>query len=152
MRWALWGLIALNALQAGYIVSQNKHLVVPQISGATKPAITSSPSDIQPIAGQILSVRRDVFSDFMESGQALRSVQFSPWPQGGFLAKRIKPESLVARLGLQEGDIVKAVNNTELNSVLHALSVYQDLQTLHFLALRLERANQPKWLLYRLVD
>ena len=152
MRWALWGLLALNVLQAGYMVSRDSTMDFPVVSASIETAIKPTPSDIQPIAGQILSVRRGVFSDFMESGQALRSVQFSPWPQGGFLARRIKPESLVARLGLEEGDIVKSVNNTELNSVLHALSVYQDLQTLHFLALRLERANQPKWLFYKLVD
>jgi len=151
MRWALWGLITLNALQAGYIVSLDTLLPVPVVP-AHNEAVTQALPDIHPINNQVLSVRRDVFRDFLESGQALQSVRFTPWPQGGFLAKRIKPESLVARLGLQEGDIVKAVNNTELNSVLHALSVYQDLQTLHFLALRLERANQPKWLLYRLVD
>ena len=35
-----------------------------------------------------------------------------------------RPRSLVERLGLKEGDIVKSANNSELNSVLHALSVY----------------------------
>jgi len=35
-----------------------------------------------------------------------------------------RPRGLVERLGLKEGDIVKSANNSELNSVLHALSVY----------------------------
>ena len=59
---------------------------------------------------------------------------------------------LVARLGLIKGDIIKSINNTELNSLLHALSVYQDLDELNFLELQIERQGKIFSYFYKLGD
>ena len=168
MRGLLIGLFALNLLQAGYIFStqQSTNLIKEtkppaaasaSLSNTTKQSLETNQVNPQAIGVSVLSkeirlVSRKMVNDLVESGKALNTVRFSLWPKGGFLATYVKQTSVIARLGLMKGDVVKSINNTQMSSVLHALSIYQDLEELHFLELGIERQGKAISYFYKLID
>jgi len=170
MRWLLLGLLTLNVLQAIYILSYEDGSGLPaniepiaiQATSAPLNAIKASTNTapnaykqtdgLRVLAQEVTLVRRSLVNDLVESGKGLNSVRFALWPKGGFLATYVKQASLVAHLGLMKGDIVKSINNTQMSSVLHALSIYQDLEDLHMLELGIERKGKAISYFYKLID
>ncbi|MEH6347400.1 MAG: PDZ domain-containing protein [Bermanella sp.] len=170
MRWLLVGMIALNLLQALYIVNTGfnqtdtppSYLASDQaqtLQGALILEATASHSDhttvhpgIAQLSTKVLQVSRSLLDNYIQSSEAQNSVRFSLWPGGGFLASYVRPNSLAARLGLIKGDVIKSINNTQLNSLLHALSVYQDLDELQFLELQIQRQGKIFSYFYKLID
>lgn len=61
----------------------------------------------------------------------------------GFLVKRINPRSVLVKMGLQRGDVVKEVNNIKLDSPEKALQVFQQLREARQIAVAVERNGQP---------
>jgi len=61
----------------------------------------------------------------------------------GFLIQRINPRSLLAKLGLQRGDVVIDVNNIKLDSPEKALLIFQQLREARQISLAVERNGQP---------
>jgi general secretion pathway protein C len=61
----------------------------------------------------------------------------------GFLIQRINPRSLLAKLGLQRGDVVIDVNNIKLDSPEKALLIFQQLREARQITLAVERNGQP---------
>lgn len=77
----------------------------------------------------------------------LRLVQMQPrtvaGKTDGFLVQRINPRSLLAKLGLQRGDVVLDVNNIKLDSPEKALQVFQQLREARQINVAVERNGQP---------
>ena len=122
-----------------------------ELAGTDTPDLKES-SGIAVLAREVRLVSRSLVNDLVESGKGLNSVRFALWPKGGFLATYVKQASLIAHLGLMKGDVIKSINNTQMSSVLHALSVYQDLDDMHFLELSLERQGKPISYFYKIID
>lgn len=167
MRWLLIGLFTLNLLQAIYIFlskpvsSPSDVIEAPSLSNSTanQPSgvhASSSPhhtpSGIAVLAHEVRLVSRSLVNELVESGKGINTVRFAMWPKGGFMATYVKQASIISQLGLMKGDIVKSINKTQMLSVLHALSVYQNLEDLHFLELGIERQGQAMSYFYKLVD
>ena len=177
MRWLLGVLITLNLLQAFYIVntslnqtgthhhplSEQEHDQVSEPAVELHDSLTLDTStnhhdhttvhpDIALLSTRVMQVSRSLLDNYIQSSEAQNSVRFSLWSNGGFLANYVRPSSLAARLGLIKGDIIKSINHTKLNSLLHALSVYQDLDELNFLELQIERQGKVLSYFYKLTD
>jgi len=181
MRWLLGALITLNLFQAFYIVNTGLNQTgtheqplpdkvsdqmpeqAPEAAAKlhSAPALDTSPThsdhatahpDIALLSTRVIQVSRSLLNNYIQSSEAQNSVRFSLWSNGGFIANYVRPSSLVARLGLIKGDIIKSINNTELNSLLHALSVFQDLDELNFLELQIERQGKIFSYFYKLGD
>lgn len=182
MRWVVMGLLALNVLQGIYIFSYggNDHGVISQkimnsapisltattktnntdlaISGPSTPhhdsqALTNHDSTgIAVVSQEVRVVSRSLVNKLVESGKGLNTVRFALWPKGGFLATYVKQASMISHLGLMKGDVVKSINDTQMSSVLHALSIYQDLEELQFLELGIERQGKAISYFYKLID
>lgn len=61
----------------------------------------------------------------------------------GFLVRRINPRSVLAKMGLQRGDVVIDVNNIKLDSPEKALQVFQQLREARRISVAVERDGQP---------
>ncbi|MBE0598734.1 MAG: general secretion pathway protein GspC, partial [Desulfuromonadales bacterium] len=57
----------------------------------------------------------------------------------GFVVRMIQPRSLLANLGIQRGDILKQVNEVELNSPEKALQIFQQLREAKTISIGLTR-------------
>jgi type II secretory pathway component PulC len=154
MRWLLIGLFTLNLLQAIYIFlskpvsSPSDVIEAPSLSNST----ANQPSGVAVLAHEVRLVSRSLVNELVESGKGINTVRFAMWPKGGFMATYVKQASIISQLGLMKGDIVKSINKTQMLSVLHALSVYQNLEDLHLLELGIERQGQAMSYFYKLVD
>ncbi len=60
----------------------------------------------------------------------------------GFVVRMIRPQSLLANLGLKVGDVVNAVNGVELNSPEKALQIFQQLREAKRLTIDLARGQE----------
>lgn len=60
----------------------------------------------------------------------------------GFKLSQIRPSSIVGRLGLQNGDTVKAVNGMEMNSPDQALGVYTKVRSASHLTITVDRRGE----------
>jgi len=61
----------------------------------------------------------------------------------GFLVKRINSRSVLVKMGLQRGDVVKEVNNIKLDSPEKALQIFQQLREARQISVAVERNGQP---------
>ena len=61
----------------------------------------------------------------------------------GFRVFNIRSGSIFERMGLKNGDVVQAINGTELNDPSKALTMLEDVQTVDDIRLDLLRDNQP---------
>lgn len=61
----------------------------------------------------------------------------------GFLIKRINARSLLVKMGMRRGDVVKEVNNIKLDSPEKALQIFQQLREARQITVEVERNGQP---------
>ncbi len=84
----------------------------------------------------------------------LRLVQMQPrlvdGKTDGFLVQRINPRSLLAKMGLQRGDVVIDVNNIKLDSPEKALMIFQQLREARQIGLSIERNGTPMTFAYEI--
>lgn len=100
------------------------------------------------ISRSAIEAVRENFSD------QLRLVQMQPrtvdGKTNGFLVQRINPRSLLAKLGLQRGDVVIDVNNIRLDTPEKALQIFQQLREARQISVALERNGQPMSFAYEI--
>lgn len=68
----------------------------------------------------------------------------------GFRVDRVKPNSKMAQLGLQKGDVIIRANNIELNSYKAAMDLYKNIDKIDALELVVLRNNQEKEIVYEI--
>lgn len=121
---------------------------------ASAPAAQGSPAG-DGLAGTVREVGENrwvVSSDMVESvrenfSSQLRLAQMSPrlvdGETNGFLVRRINPRSVLAKMGLQRGDVVLDVNSIKLDSPEKALQIFQQLREARNISVAVERDGQP---------
>ncbi len=94
-----------------------------------------------------LVARSEVDQARANFSQVLKSARLEPKVVNGrtegFLVRMIRPRSLLEKLGLKRGDLVKEVNGVELNSPEKALQVFQQLREAKKLSVSLLRNGRP---------
>jgi general secretion pathway protein C len=68
----------------------------------------------------------------------------------GFLIQRINPRSLLAKMGLQRGDVIIDVNDIKLDSPEKALMIFQQLREARQIGLSIERNGSPMTFAYEI--
>lgn len=68
----------------------------------------------------------------------------------GFQLRMVQPNSLIAQLGLQKGDILREVNGLALNSPEKALQVFGQLRQASQISISLERKGEAKTFAYEI--
>jgi len=92
-------------------------------------------------------LRRAAVDELLADGRALASLaRVVPEVRGGrvvgFRLLRLRPDSLLARAGLLDGDVVVAVNGLDVNGVDRALDVFTRLRTASHLSVAVERGGR----------
>jgi general secretion pathway protein C len=100
-------------------------------------------------------LRRAAVDELLAGGGAPASLaRVAPEVRDGrvvsFRLVRLRPDSLLARGGLQDGDVVVAINGLEIDGVERALEVYTRLRTASHLSVAVERAGRRITLEYRI--
>jgi len=68
----------------------------------------------------------------------------------GFRVFAIKPESIFAKVGLQNGDIIRSINNQDITSPERAFQVFQELRNARNLSVEISRKGQTQSLSYEI--
>ena len=117
---------------------------------ATSGAKTSRATggDIREVGENRWLVSRNMVESVRENfADQLRLAQMEPrvvaGKTDGFLVKRINARSVLVKMGLQRGDVVKEVNNIKLDSPEKALQIFQQLREARQIAVEVERNGQP---------
>lgn len=80
-------------------------------------------------------------------GQLLKQARMEPnvvdGRTEGFAVRMIRPNTLLARLGLRVGDVVHEVNGVELDSPEKAIAILQQLREAKRLSIALTRGSEP---------
>ncbi|MDQ7042687.1 MAG: hypothetical protein Q9M34_04065 [Sulfurimonas sp.] len=81
-----------------------------------------------------------------------KDIAIAPLKKGGkivgFKVNRIKANSKMATLGLQEGDVIIKANNIELKSFKDALDLYKKIDKIETISLVILRNNQEREIIY----
>jgi len=70
--------------------------------------------------------------------------------RNGMKIVKVKPRSLLRRLGLRSGDVIQSVNNRRIQSMDDAMNIYQDLMSGGKISVELLRRNRPQTYEYRI--
>ncbi|MFA7383618.1 MAG: type II secretion system protein N [Desulfurivibrionaceae bacterium] len=117
-------------------------------STSVKPSAAGATGDIREVGKNRWLISRGMGDSVRENFAAqMRLVQMQPrtvaGKTGGFIIQRIDPQSILAKLGLQPGDVLIDVNNTRLDSPEKGLQIVQQLREARQITIAVERNNQP---------
>lgn len=121
----------------------------PLLGDASVPAAGGArPSAIRATGGNRYSIpRQEVEKARANIGELLKQARLEPnivsGQTHGFVVRMIRPESILASLGLKLGDVVMEVNNVPLDTPEKALQIFQQLREARHIALNLERNGAP---------
>jgi general secretion pathway protein C len=98
--------------------------------------------------------RDDLVEQLDNFGQLMKEARLTPHFTGGqpdgFMIANLPKNSLLARMGLRSGDIMKGINGQKFGSLEEFFQVYQQLQTEPMLQLEIERSNRSETLTYEI--
>lgn len=99
-------------------------------------------------------VDRTIFDFLRSNPTAASGVRVMPSVKNGkpngFRVARLSPRSPVSKIGVQRGDVITAVNNTQLTGPDTVLTMMTQLNTLNRVVVTVERRGQPVELTYLL--
>jgi len=107
-----------------------------------------------PEARQSLSsISRDELKSYQQDmGKIWRNIAINPYRVSGkiegFQVVFIKPNSIFAKLGIQKGDILTAMNGNELKSMKDAFDAYKKVNSIDAIRMTLLRNNEERELEY----
>jgi len=120
------------------------------------PALHQDQDGVHQVAQDTFQIDRREVDHAMENlNDLFTQVRAVPYADGngatqGFRLFSIKPQSLIERLGLKNGDIVQRVNGVELSDPSTAFSLLQDLQGHSQVRIDVLRNRQPVTLSYEI--
>jgi general secretion pathway protein C len=139
-------------------------LETPNAAVATAAPVVPQPSSDDPLAGDIAKgikkvseteyqVNRDLLDKLLADTNALaRSARIVPnvvdGKANGFKLYAIRPNSVYATIGLQNGDAIQAINGYDMSSPDKALEVYTKLRRANHLTVSITRHGQNQTLDY----
>jgi general secretion pathway protein C len=98
--------------------------------------------------------RDDLVEQLDNLGQLMTDARLTPHFKAGqadgFMITNLPRNSLLGRLGLRNGDIMKGVNGQNFGSLEEVLQIYQQLQSEPMLQLEIERGNRTETLTYEI--
>jgi general secretion pathway protein C len=111
--------------------------------------------EIERVSENMWRVNRDDLVEQLDNfGQMMKEARLTPHFTGGqpdgFMIANLPKTSFLARMGLQNGDIMKGINGQKFGSLEEFFQAYQQLQTEPMLQLEVERSNRTETLTYEI--
>lgn len=104
--------------------------------------------------GKYLVDQREVLASTENMGQVLTQARALPYMEHGktvgFKLDEIMPNSIYAKIGLQNGDVIQRVNSQEINDPAKFFQLYQGLRTESAISIDLFRNGQRQTLNYEI--
>ena len=101
--------------------------------------------------GRNFAVTRAVIDKHLRDPQTFQNAgQIVPNPGGGFMVRQIQPDSLYAQYGLRQGDVIRSVNGTPLNTPSDVMQAYQQVSNQPNIQIDIGRGGRPETLNYSL--
>jgi len=96
-----------------------------------------------------ISIRKEeVMNDTQDMNKLLTSMVIAPYYNGavfvGFKFELIKADSLLSKIGLKRGDIIKSINGTEIKSVQQALDLFSTINNITAVNIDIIRGTEKK--------
>lgn len=101
------------------------------------------------------TVSRDYLNSYIKDIDKIwKNIEISEIKNGdkldGFKVNNINKDSVFAKIGLKEGDIIKMVNNSVLSSYADALKVYSNMENTRYINMQILRNNEVMELNYEI--
>lgn len=101
------------------------------------------------------TVSRDYLNSYIKDiDKVWKNIEISELKNGdkldGFKINNINKDSVFAKIGLKEGDIIKMVNNSVLSSYADALKVYGNMENTRYINMQILRNNEVVELNYEI--
>jgi len=111
--------------------------------------------EIERVSENMWRINRDDLVEQLDNlGQFMTDARLTPHFKAGqadgFMITNLPGNSLLGRLGLRNGDIMKGVNGQRFGSLEEVLQIYQQLQSDPMLQLEIERGNRTETLTYEI--
>ena len=115
----------------------------------------ASDEDVVQVDDATWRIRRELMQEqFANLGGLAQQARVMPYVvQGetrGFRVTRLKPNSLLHKIGLEHGDVLQKVNGSSITSPTEALQAYQQLQNVGTVRLEILRRDRPSTLTYEI--
>jgi general secretion pathway protein C len=92
--------------------------------------------------------RKEVDSTLPDYMQLMQEIRVRPHLEGGqpggFLVYKIEPDSIFAKMGLENGDVIKAVNGRRVPTTQQAINFYDALKTKATVFLEIQRGESTQ--------
>jgi general secretion pathway protein C len=128
------------------------------VAAAVPPPAASDPSDVDPgkavsCSGNTCNIERQFVEKMLSNTAALATAaRFVPsikdGKPNGFKLYAIRPNSIFGKIGLQNGDTIKAINGLDMSSPDKALEIYTKLRYASHLSVSVERRGESTTLDY----
>lgn len=132
------------------INGQNKTLKFPAVI-STKTTADNTAKDagtIHELPLQISISKAEVMNETKDMNKLLTSMVIAPYYEGstfqGFRFEQIKDNSLLYKIGLRQGDILKKINGTDIESPQQAISIFSKINELTSVNIDIIRETQRK--------
>jgi general secretion pathway protein C len=111
--------------------------------------------DIERVSENTWRINRDDLVEQVDNfGQLMRDARLTPHFSGGqpdgFMISNLPKDTLLVRMGLRSGDILKGINGQKFGSLEEFFQIYQQLQTEPMLQLEVERSNRTETFTYEI--
>jgi general secretion pathway protein C len=102
--------------------------------------------------GKFVVAQSEIDSTLTNLNQVAMQARIQPNFEGGkangFKMFSIKPGSIYSKIGLQNGDVIKKINNFEMNSPDKALEIYQKLREAKHITIEIDRNGKASTMEY----
>lgn len=120
-----------------------------------RPEDAEEEDEVQQVGENTWRVSRDELSEqFDNLGQQLAEARLTPHftagQPDGFMLTNVPKNSVLERIGLRNGDILKGVNGQKFSSLDELLRMYEQMQSESQLRLELERGQRTETLTYEI--
>ena len=104
---------------------------------------------------QRVSLRRNMIENAIQDvSKLMTEIQIRPHMEDGVAAglalSNIKPNSIFRRMGLRNGDVLKSVDGSEIQTVDDALKLYENLKTASEVSVRIQRRGRERNISYNI--
>lgn len=105
--------------------SSNKNLIGRANAAHSSGSRMAPNNSIKKIGRNRFQISRKFVTHATANTALLNQALIVPNPQGGFIVKNIKAGGVIEKLGLRTGDIIRKVNNLNINSMVDVMQLYR---------------------------
>lgn len=116
-----------------------------RVAVSATPVRQPTPSDVD-CAGGSCVVPRALVERLLANPAGLGPVRFAPTEKGGFRIGGLRPDNVLAQLGLANGDTITSLNGTPLGDITQVLQLYPKLRSASHLAIGVDRRGASRTL------